>query len=370
MIFLRRHSCPRYRIHSIPLLNRLFTIAFICTFQSVFFTSASAQIAGMNTLSLLKMPSSARSAALGMNYLSVYSPIDLNVGIDNPSLINHEYDRRLTLNYVGLFSGSNFGSAAYGFDSHRFGTFLFGFHFNSYGRFEGYDEEEVEQGSFGASDIALSASWGLAVDSNFSIGASFKPILSQYESYTAFAFALNVAGSYVSESRRFAATIQARNIGAQIATFDKTTEKIPFDLTASLSYKAANAPFRIFFAMDNLTRWNLGYDDPLRPENVIDPYTGEPVTKPWYDGIGNVLDAVARHSALGVELDIKKLFFVRLGYRYRQTVEMAADDRTNINLSGFSYGFGLHTKKFDFSFARRNYHLGQAPNYLSLSFKL
>ena len=48
---------------------------------------------------------------------------------------------------------------------------------------------------------------------------------------------------------------------------------------------------------------------------------------------------------------------------------MAAEDRTNINISGFSYGFGLKTKKFEFSFARRNYHLGQAPNYLSLAFK-
>ena len=221
-----------------------------------------------------------------------------------------------------------------------------------------------------ASDIALSVAWGLSIDSNFSIGASFKPVLSQYESYTAFAFALNVAGSYVSDNKRFAATIQARNIGAQIVSFENTTETIPFDLSAMLSYKAENAPFRIYFSMDQLTRWNLSYDDPLNPETVIDPYTGQPVAKPWYDGISNVLDQVARHAAVGIEADIKSLFFLRLGYRYRQTVEMAADDRTNINFSGFSYGFGLRTKKFEFSFARRNYHLGQAPNYISLSFKI
>jgi hypothetical protein len=49
---------------------------------------------------------------------------------------------------------------------------------------------------------------------------------------------------------------------------------------------------------------------------------------------------------------------------------MDADDRTNINVSGFSYGFGLRVKRFEFSFARRNYHLGQAPNYISLSLKI
>ena len=324
----------------------------------------------MNTLSLLKMPSSARTAALGVNYLAVYSPYDLSVGIDNPSLIGTGYDNRLEVNYTGLFAGSNFGSVAYGKDFRRFGVFLFGVNFNSYGRFEAYDEQETSEGSFYASDVALSVGWGLNVDSNFSVGASFKPVLSQYESYTALAFALNVAGSYVSDNKRFAATIQARNIGAQIMTFDGTAESLPFDLAASLSYKTANAPFRLFFAMDQLTKWNLVYEDPLNPSTQIDPYTGEPLATPWYEGISDVLDQVARHVALGVEVDIKSAFFVRVGYRFRQTAEMAAADRTNLNVSGFSYGFGLRTKKFEFSFARRNYHLGQAPNYLSLSFKL
>jgi hypothetical protein len=39
------------------------------------------------------------------------------------------------------------------------------------------------------------------------------------------------------------------------------------------------------------------------------------------------------------------------------------------NFSGFSFGVGLRTKRFEFSFARRNYHLGQAPNFLTLSYK-
>ena len=79
----------------------------LCTIVSVFhlscFNTARAQIAGMNTLSLLRMPSSARTAALGMGYLSVYAPYDLNVGLDNPSLVSTEYNNRLALNYVGLF---------------------------------------------------------------------------------------------------------------------------------------------------------------------------------------------------------------------------------------------------------------------------
>lgn len=348
----------------------LCSLLVLCSLLFQFFNSASAQVAGMNTLSLLKMPSSARTAALGVDYLSVYTPLDLNVGLDNPSLICDAYNKRMTINYVGLFAGSNFGSVAYGLKTKLPGMFLFGFHFNSYGFFEGYDEQEVSQGKFFASDIALSAAWAMAVDSNFSVGVSLKPILSQYESYTAFAFATNVAGSYISDDKRFAATIQARNIGTQIATFDGTRETLPFDLSTSLSYKASRAPFRIFFEMNRLTKWNLKYNDPLNPEVTTDPLTGEPITKPWYDGAVKVLDEVARHAMIGLEADIKSVFFIRLGYRYRQNAEMGASDRTNINMSGFSYGFGLRTKKFEFGFARRNYHLGQAPNYITLSFKL
>ena len=329
-----------------------------------------AQVAGLNTLSLLQTPSSARTASLGVDFLSVFSPQDLNVGIDNPSLINSGNHRRLVLDYVSLFSGGNSGTVAYGYDFKRFGVFIFGFHFNSYGKFDAYDEMEVEQGTFFASDIAISVNWGLNIDSNFSLGASLKPVYSQYESYNAFALALNLAGSYVSDSRRFAVTLQARNIGSQLATFDGSVEPLPFNLAASMSYKLSDAPFRFFFQLDHLTRWKLHYTDDLNPETVIDPYTGEEVSTPWYDNISKFLNHASRHASLGVEFDIKNLFFLRLGYRFRQTLEMSASDRTNINLSGFCYGFGLKTKKFEFSFARRNYHLGQAPNYLSLSFRL
>lgn len=344
--------------------------AIIINCQLSIVNSAHAQVAGMNTLSVLKMPSSARTAALGVDYLSVYSPLDINVGLGNPSQIGDGYNHRVAINYVGLFAGSNFGSAAYGFKGKLPGNFLFGVHFNSYGRFDGYDEEEVATGTFYACDVALSAAWALAVDSNFSLGVSLLPIVSQYESYTAFALAANVAGSFVSNDKRFGTTIQARNMGTQIATFDGTRESTPFDLSLSMSYKATRAPFRIFFEMNQLTRWHLHYDDPLKPETTIDPYTGEAVATPWYDGIADMLDEIVRHAALGLEADIKNVFFIRLGYRYRQNAEMGASDRTSINFSGFSYGFGIRTKKFEFGFARRNYHLGQAPNYISLAFKI
>jgi hypothetical protein len=75
------------------------------------------------------------------------------------------------------------------------------------------------------------------------------------------------------------------------------------------------------------------------------------------------LDNLARHVNVGIELNIKTSLFLRLGYSYRQMVEMKAADR--FNTSGFSFGIGFTVKGFQFCYSRNNYHLSQAPNYIS-----
>lgn len=325
--------------------------------------SVKAQVAGLNTLAVFDLSSVGRTAGVGMDYLALFDD-DLTIGIDNPSLLRSSMAGSGVLSFIPMFDGSNMGSLTYAHEFNRFGTVAFGFHFVNYGRFHGYDEEDVYQGDFGAGDYSLSLGWGLWIDSNFSLGVNFKPVLSQYEQYTAFALAFDIAGSYVSDNRRFAATLMGRNIGAQIVTFDQTVSYLPFELSAEVSYKLKNAPFRLFFAATELQRWNLRYDDPLHPTTTIDPFTGEVTKESWVVG---TLDNLMRHTLFGVELNIGKAFFARVGYSYRQNAEMRGFDA--FNLSGFSFGIGLHTRKFDFSYSRRDYHLAQALNYLTLSYR-
>lgn len=317
-------------------------------------------MAGLSTLSVLDMPSSARTAGLGMDYLALYDN-DLTIGFDNPSLLNQRVHNRLLVNYVGLFDGSNFGAVAYGRHFDKIGDFLFGLRFNSYGSFEGYDQNDQSTGSFFAADYVFSVGYGKRIDSCFSIGVNLKPTLSQYEHYTAFALAMDVMGSFVSRSKAFAATIAARNFGAQLASFDGSVEKLPFELSFALSYKLENAPFRFFFAANELQRWNLRYDDPLHPLISYDPYTQTYTQETW---IHRTSDLLFRHAVFGVELSINQVFFARIGYNYRKSAENYGT--TNLNTTGFSYGFGIRKKRFEFAFARNNYYLGKAPNYITL----
>lgn len=344
-------------------LRRALLCALVFHFSLFTFHFSNAQVAGLNTLTVLDMSNAGRTAGLGLDYLPLYDN-DLSVGIDNPSLIRTGMGGTGMLSYVSLFDGGGRGLLSYGHNSKRLGTFVFSFHFNNYGRFTEYDEEENELGHFIAADYVLSVGWGMWLDSNFSVGANFKPVLSHYAEYTAVAVAFDVAGSYTSDNRRFTSTLMARNIGAQILTFDESVESLPFELSAAMNYKLVGAPFRFYFAATELQQWDLRYNDPLNPTTTTDPFTGEVHTESWFAGM---LDNLMRHTLFGLELSLGKALFARVGYSYRQNAEVRGVDA--FNLSGFSFGVGLRTKRFEFSYAHRDYHLSQAPNYITLSYR-
>ncbi len=318
----------------------------------------------VKSYAIYDIPSSARTAALGMDFLSV-DDADLSLTLDNPSLIDERCHLRFGLNYVGLFGEAKAGSASMGLHSDVLGDFVFAMRFVSFGTFDGYDEYEVPTGEFNATDFIPSIGWGKQLNDNLSIGATFKPVLSFYDAWTSVALAFDVAGTYRSDSRNFSATLIGRNIGAQLSRYDGHREALPFHLDAGISYKLPEAPIRFYLQAADLQRWNLAYYDTLSLVNRYDSYTGETSRQTSLQRFG---DNLFRHLNFAVELCIGQKIFARVGYSYRQTREMRSDVLTNINLSGFSYGVGVRARRFEFCYARNNYHLGQSPNYLSLNF--
>ncbi len=327
----------------------------------MFATTVVGQTPSGYTAAFLNLTTSARVAALGSNYISVADD-DISVAFGTPSLISEQMNNALSLSFVSLFSGGGYGSILYGREIENFGSFVFGLQYVNYGTFDGYDEDENAEGTFAAADYVFSIGWGKKLADNLSMGASFKPILSHYESYTSFAVAFDLALTYNSSDELFSSTVVARNIGAQLVTFDGVSEPLPFELSAGLSYKLPKAPFRLYFTATELQTWNLRYDDPLNPTETIDPFTGEVTAE---NKLMGVLDNMVRHAVVGVEFCPTKAFNVRLGYNYRRVKEMQASQ--GFNFSGFSYGVGLRVKKFYISYSRNNYHQGQSPNYITVT---
>jgi hypothetical protein len=328
--------------------------------------SSVAQIGGSQTYMFLKLTNSARIAGLGGDFLAIKDH-DITLTLTNPSLITSEMHNDLSLSYVNYFTGPNYGYVMYSRTFNKVGSFVGSFQFINYGKFTSADETGIKTGEFSASEYALNIGWARQLGPLFSIGANGKLIYSSLESYQSFGLAVDVAGTYLSKNELFTASLIARDIGVQIVPYRPgNREPLPFELQAGVSAKLQHIPLRFSFLYGHIEKWNLTYEDPNDPDNQKDPITGETKNQ---SGVGEFADNLMRHIVLGTELTIAKEFAIRLGYNYGRRQELKIYEKTG--LSGFSYGFGVRIKMFNFSYTRATYQAGALnPNYITLTAKL
>jgi len=332
---------------------------FMLLFSSVF-----AQIGGNYTYSFLERPVSARVAALGTNFAAI-DDSDINIGFVNPSLINSNMHNSISLAYVDFFSDINYGFAQYGRTFEKAGNFVATLQYYNYGEFDYADDGGTQGGTFGAADYAFNVGWGRQLDSNFSIGATAKLIYSYYESYNSFGFAVDVAGTYRTNSG-WVMSLIASNIGMQLKTYvPGSRDPLPFNMQYAISKRLAHVPFMFSFVYDHIEKWDLTYEDPANPSGTVDPITGEVTPKSGFAKFG---DQLMHHLIIGGEMYIGKNLILRGSYNYRRRAELKVDDK--LGMVGFSWGIGVRISKFKINYARSTYHLVGSPNYLSLSFNL
>jgi hypothetical protein len=347
-------------------VQHLLRLFFITLFSGILALSSIAQIGGRSTFGFLDRTNSARVASMGGNILAINDD-DISLTLTNPSLISAAMNNTLALDFVSLRSAYSYGDVMYSKTFSKAGSFVGTFQFINYGKFTYADMAGNTSGEFGASEYALNIGWGRKLSPHFSIGANGKLIYSQLESYRSFGLAVDVAGSYTTTDDIFSASLIARNIGVQIVTYiPGTRDPLPFVMQAGLSTRLRHIPVRFSLLYNNIEKWDLTYNDPLSPDNQVDPITQQPKSK---SEIGIFADKLMRHIVLGTEITIAKVFSIRLGYNYRTRQEMKLPDRTA--LSGFTYGFGLRIKMFTLSYARATYMTGTFnPNYFSFAMNL
>jgi hypothetical protein len=347
--------------HSYP-VKKLILPAILCLILSGIQPVMFAQIGGNATYKFLSLPASPRITAMGGDFLAIKDS-DINLALANPSLITPGMNNNLSLNFVDYFADINYGTVSYGRNFEKVGTFVGSVQYIDYGRFTYANEAGETSGDFRAGETALIVGWGRQLDSVFSIGANFKSIFSSLESYSSFGLAVDVAGSYQSQSG-LVISLLARNIGTQLVSYENgSMESLPFDLQLGLSKRLQHMPFRYSILLTHLHRWNLAYDDPTKVNT--DPFTGEEIKD---DKFMEILDQAMRHVVFGAEFLPTKNFSVRLGYDYRRRQELKVDSR--VSTIGLSWGFGIRISKFQFNYARKAYHLVGSPNFISISTNL
>ncbi len=322
------------------------------------------QIGGRYAYSFLEKPVSARVAALGSN-LAAINDNDINIGYVNPSLITPEMNNYMSLAYVNFFTGINYGLAQYSRTFKKAGSFVASMQYLNYGKFDYSDQTGNVNGTFTASDMALTIGWGRQLDSSFSIGANAKIIYSHYESYGSFGMAVDVAGTYKTKSG-WVMSLVASNIGIQLKSYTPgERDPLPFNIQYAVSKRLEHVPFRFSLIYDHLEKWNLSYSDPANPSGGFDPITGEPVEK---TGIAKFSDNFMRHFIFGGEMYIGKNLILRGSYNYRRRQELKINDK--LGMVGFSWGLGIRISRFQINYSRSTYHLQGSPNYFTVTASL
>jgi len=327
--------------------------------------AAFAQIGGSATYKFLNLPFSARTASLGGNLISVKDD-DINLVAQNPSLLNADMSNRLSLSYINYFTDINYGYAAYARSYEGIGSFSAGIQFVEYGEFRRADETGTVDGTFRAADYSLNLAYSRDLDSMFSVGAQLKTIYSSMESYWSVGNALDLGATYFDPARGFTAAAVIRNLGMQWRGYSESgKEPLPFEVQMGLSKKLKHAPFRFSLIATNLQKWDLTYEDPENPVQLVDPLTGDSIKQNKARIFG---DKLLRHAIFGVEFLLTKNFNLRFGFNYERRKELKLVDRPG--MVGFSFGFGFRISKIHISYGFAKYHIGSSSNHFTLSANL
>ena len=341
------------------------------------FSIVHSQVGGTATYSFLDLSPSAQVAALGGKVNSIVGD-DPSPAFYNPGLLNSASDNCLSLNFINLFAGINFGYVAYSKSYSNIGSFAAGIHYINYGKFTEADNSGLIIGNFTAAEYAFNLTYsrilpkfprlpGLPIltklDSTLSVGVNIKPVLSVFERYTSHGLLADVGVTYRHPDDLFVGALVFRNIGGQLTPYsDGGREPVPFEIQLGFSQKLQYAPFRFSILLQHLERLQLGYNKVnYNPAPGQKPVREEDLKK----GFDLILDETMRHVIVGIEFFPFQGLILRAGYNYNRRQEMKIETRPA--MVGFSWGLGIHLSKFRFDYARSVWHLAGATNHISLN---
>jgi len=320
------------------------------------------QLGGQGVFKFLNTSPNARSVAYGGSTLVTWAN-DLNVGFQNPALLQATMNGQATLNYIHLPAGISAGSTAYAWHKDSVGTFLFGMQYYNYGNFTRADATGEKQGTFSAADYSFQLGYNKHLE-HWNFGTNLKFIYSSIESYQSTGIAADFAATYHhSDTSRFVASFLIRNLGYQLSRYAKNQESLPCQIQIGISKQLAHMPFRYFLVANNLQKFNITYIDSNASGTTINLTTNEPnILVPTFP------EKLMRHIVFGGEFLFTKNFNIRFGYNYQRRKELilGGDGLSKKGMAGFSWGIGIKVSKFQFSYGGAFFIPGVSNNNFSL----
>ncbi|WP_128543974.1 type IX secretion system protein PorQ [Larkinella soli] len=337
--------------------------AFLFVILSLFVPPALAQPpGGQGSFSFLNIPPNARVAALGGTAATALSP-EGHYFLNNPALLDSAARHQLTLSFVPYFASTRYYTVQYGLPVKSRGYWAAGLQYLSFGTFDQTDLLGNPTGTFSANDFALSLTHA-RTEGNFTLGATLKAVGSSIDTYSAFAVAFDLGGTWKHPKKDLVIGLVARNAGFRLKEYTQGADPpdLPFDLQMGVTVKPEHLPVRATLTAHHLQRFDIVYNDPA--QNVTYDLNGNPLPRKV-----SFPEKVLRHLALGLEFLVHRNVHLMAGYHHlhRQEGKLA----TGSGAAGFSFGAAVQAKGFQLAYARSLYTpVAGGSSHLSLRLDL
>jgi hypothetical protein len=297
-----------------------------------FALTAGAQTWGSEAYGFLRLPASARAAALGGANISVVEP-DPSLALQNPALLGPEMGGFLQVGYLNFYGGVHSGDAIYAQAAGEKAAWAVSARYLSYGSMPATDSEGLQSGDFTANDISLGALYAHSLSEHWRGGLSLQFLYSSIERYSSVGLAVDAGLSYYNSAQDFSAALTLRSIGAQLKAYEEKRYALPWDVQLGISKRLAHAPFRISVTAVNLNKWKVFWSE---------------------------------HLVFGLDFIPSDNVWLGLGYNPQAAREMKLEGGGN-GLGGFSVGGGLRIRSFCLDLALARYYPAATSLLLSLS---
>lgn len=302
-----------------------------------------------SSFEFLRLPVSAHSSSLGGHAISLAEP-DLSLFIQNPALLSVVDNMSLGLNAMTWFSNTTIAGAQFCNIFDERSRYAFNARYVSYGKMPETAPDGTRTGTFRAKDMAVGATYSYMLTDNLSGGLTGNFICSRYGSMTSIAIGVDLGLFYSIPEQGITLALAATNLGGQIKAFENTFQKLPFDLTASVSFRLSHAPLRFTVSMDHLTHWDKS-----------DYY----FTDDERSGFGEILK---RHISAGIDFLLTDRFYIAAGLNLRNRAELAGEG--NKGLTGITLGTGLRIGRVMFDLSYGKYQVSESSLICNFAFNL
>ena len=313
---------------------------------------ATAQIGGRFSFDFLNLPTSARVSALGgVNITSGWD--DVSAVLNNPALLTSDVSNHAAVNFFDYFADINQVGVVYAKDFGKQGTWAIGIQNLSLGEIQSFDATGDPLGTLDANDFAISISRSHVIGP-FHVGGTFRYANASLGGFSASAILFDFGAVFKHPEKELTAGITVKNAGFILGDFtDLSNSRLPIDVQAGITFKPQYAPFRFSLTTYNLTRTNLTFFD---PNSNLPGENNEP----------NTVDRIFRRVNIGAEIIISKNVNIIGGYNHLRRQELSLDDIGSA--AGFSFGFAIKVKRFDFTYSRAIYNVAGGSNFLTAGF--